>query len=135
MRNIGIISSLENDTYQLLKEIECNVFKFFIEDIKKINCDMDICIIDTDNTENLYELILLVREVFTGLLWVVYKNNSDEERLNESLCYRLGVNGISNFDLEKTDFVLQMKNFMGLSIGKNKQKSINSEKKIFHFGT
>lgn len=120
MYNIGIISALENDTYDYLTELECNVYTIFPEDIKKNTKNMDICIIETIGIESIYETILLVREVFKGLLWLVDKNETEKADLNERVCFRLGVHGITNYHEGQGNFILQLKNFITYSMGQNK---------------
>lgn len=121
MYNIGIISTIEEREYNYEEElngINCNPSYLTIESIKSEIPSKDAYIIEDrgeGNSTSIFEIILILRGKFKGIIWVITEENKETLTSIKNLYLRLGINGVNSYKSEKESFILQLKNSLNYS--------------------
>ena len=131
MYSVGIIGS---------KKETQEIYKKMLNKINSIPCFMSSKEIEMDKIKDMYIIedseenfpinvngLLSLRKYFTGFIWVILNEKSEEKtKVLKKLYLSLGANGISEFPSEQEYFYLQLKNSLKFGVSK-KDKSFEDE--------
>ncbi|WP_375179680.1 winged helix-turn-helix domain-containing protein [Enterococcus rotai] len=117
MYKLGILKKGDTSQHTFVDEImACSNIKTSVFNCVNNNeetlSEMNIILIDGSPTfrfESICESILELRKTFQGVIWILSEEISG---FNQMIYYQLGADGISNVDINKEIFLLQLENLL-----------------------